>query len=201
MEYTKDVIAFLERNELHWTYWNWRQYSGDRGIFERYPKWSGDYQQDTLLFELFDSVLVDDDLFNSSTSSISETACDSYTSPSGKIWTVSGTYVDTIPNSAGYDSIMTIELTIDCPGSLINNTTLPLSIYPNPLKDVINIELEELCDNLIIEVSDLTGQIITSKNYKSIKQLTFSIEGPQGNYIIKISNTEGKLSVLKLIKQ
>ncbi len=200
VEYTKDVVAFLERNQLHWTYWNWRQYSGDRGIFERYPKWSGDYQLDTLLFELFGSVLLDDECLIS-TSSISETACDSYTSPSGKTWTVSGTYLDTIPNSAGCDSIMTIDLTFDCPNSLRNSTILPLSIYPNPVKDFINIELEELCDDLVIEVYDLTGQFITSKNYKNISRLTYSFEGLKGNYLIKISNTKGKTSVFKLIKQ
>lgn len=200
VEYTKDVLDFLERNELHWTYWNWRQFSGDRGIFERYPKWSGDYQFDTLLFELFQSVLLDDECQNN-TSSISDTACESYTSPGGKIWTVSGTYQDTIPNSAGCDSIITIALTFDCPGSLLNNNALALSIYPNPVKDVLNIELEEHCDVLVIELYDYTGKIITRKNYKNIKQLTYRIEGPPGNYLIKLSNTEDEISVSRVIKR
>ncbi len=48
-----------------------------------------------------------------SNSFVSETACNSYTSPSGNYtWTSSGMYVDTIPNAAGCDSIMTINLTI-----------------------------------------------------------------------------------------
>jgi hypothetical protein len=39
--------------------------------------------------------------------------CQSYTSPSGHyVWTESGTYLDTIQNVAGCDSIITIELTI-----------------------------------------------------------------------------------------
>ena len=51
---------------------------------------------------------------NSSTSTISPTACESYTSPSGKYtWETSGTYSDTIPNSVGCDSIITIQLTIN----------------------------------------------------------------------------------------
>ncbi len=42
------------------------------------------------------------------------TACDVYLSPSGKyIWTTSGKYVDTIPNAAGCDSVITIDLQID----------------------------------------------------------------------------------------
>jgi hypothetical protein len=43
---------------------------------------------------------------------ISEAVCDSYTSPSGKIWTSSGSYFDTIPNSFGGDSIILVDLTV-----------------------------------------------------------------------------------------
>ena len=45
---------------------------------------------------------------------ITETACDAYTSPSGLyVWTTSNTYMDTITNTAGCDSILTIDLTIN----------------------------------------------------------------------------------------
>lgn len=48
------------------------------------------------------------------TSTISPTACGSYTSPSGdSTWTMSGTYMDTIPNVSGCDSVMTINLTVN----------------------------------------------------------------------------------------
>ena len=40
-------------------------------------------------------------------SNIDETACDSYLSPGGKIWTSSDTYHDTIANAAGCDSVIT----------------------------------------------------------------------------------------------
>jgi hypothetical protein len=44
---------------------------------------------------------------------ISPTACETYTSPSGNyVSTISNTFNDTIPNSAGCDSIITINLTI-----------------------------------------------------------------------------------------
>lgn len=47
-------------------------------------------------------------------SNISETACDSYLSPSGNYnWTVTGVYIDTIPNFIGCDSIITVDLTIN----------------------------------------------------------------------------------------
>lgn len=45
--------------------------------------------------------------------SIADSACGSYGSPSGKYWwNNSGTYTDTIPNMAGCDSIITLEITI-----------------------------------------------------------------------------------------
>ena len=46
-------------------------------------------------------------------SSFSETACLSYTAPSGRfIFNSSGIYQDTIPNSTGCDSVITINLTV-----------------------------------------------------------------------------------------
>jgi hypothetical protein len=49
-----------------------------------------------------------------STSLIQQSACNSYTSPSGRYtWTSSGTYFDTISNAAGCDSLITIDLQID----------------------------------------------------------------------------------------
>ena len=51
----------------------------------------------------------------SDTSSIIVATCGTYISPSGKSFTNSGTYLDTIPTAAGCDSIITINLTINPP--------------------------------------------------------------------------------------
>ncbi|PWH81244.1 lamin tail domain-containing protein [Brumimicrobium oceani] len=49
-----------------------------------------------------------------SVSSFTAVACASYTVPSGdEVYTTSGIYLDTIPNAAGCDSVMTIDLTIN----------------------------------------------------------------------------------------
>jgi hypothetical protein len=49
----------------------------------------------------------------STTATITPVSCGSYTAPSGtQSWSASGTYQDIIPNSAGCDSILTIQLTI-----------------------------------------------------------------------------------------
>jgi hypothetical protein len=64
------------------------------------------------------------------TSSVSVTACMNYTSPSGNaIWTTSGTYVDTIDNASGCDSIITINLTINTVD--VGATTTGVTIMAN----------------------------------------------------------------------
>ena len=45
-------------------------------------------------------------------STINPVSCDSYLSPGGSTYTASGTYIDVIPNAAGCDSTITINLTI-----------------------------------------------------------------------------------------
>ena len=69
-----------------------------------------------------DSMIVLNLIINNSTAStISPVACDSYTAPSGAVYTASGTYTDVILNAAGCDSVITINLTIN--GSSVNNMT------------------------------------------------------------------------------
>jgi len=62
-----------------------------------------------------DSLLTIDLTINYSTNDVMDiVTCDSYTGPSGLYtWTTSGTYYDTIPNAAGCDSLLTINLTIN----------------------------------------------------------------------------------------
>lgn len=62
-----------------------------------------------------DSVItIDLTILNNSNAALNITECNNYTSPSGNYsWTTSGIYFDTIPNSSGCDSIVTINLTIN----------------------------------------------------------------------------------------
>jgi hypothetical protein len=68
-------------------------------------------------FRLYDRALSQPEILSlldlSTTGSLTTTVCDSYDSPSGNYtWTNDGIYNDTIPNMAGCDSIITIDLTV-----------------------------------------------------------------------------------------
>ena len=52
-------------------------------------------------------------VLSNTAATISPSACGSYTSPSGQVWTQSGAYLDTIPNAGGCDSLLSIQLTVD----------------------------------------------------------------------------------------
>jgi hypothetical protein len=52
------------------------------------------------------------DLISPTSSTISPTACNTYTAPDGAVYTSSGTYTAVIPNAVGCDSTITINLTV-----------------------------------------------------------------------------------------
>ena len=53
------------------------------------------------------------ELIRSTSGAINAETCDRYISPSGNhSWIYSGIYTDTIPNAAGFDSVITVNLTI-----------------------------------------------------------------------------------------
>jgi hypothetical protein len=82
-----------------------------------------------------DSIIsIDLHITNSSASSINPTFCNvpDYTAPSGAVYNTSGTYLDTIPNFTGCDSVITINLTL-APNTTSNITpTLCGGIYTAP---------------------------------------------------------------------
>jgi len=156
----------------------------------------------------------------STSDTINAEACNSYTSPSGKTWTCSGIYHDTISNAAGSDSIFTIKLKIK---KSTTSTIFPVSnnSYTSPSGKIWawsgnyidTIPNAEGCDsviniNLIInlcsEFYGITagggeynvGTIFKTdengENLKVIKDFTIDIEGtyPTG-YLCKAKN--GKL--------
>lgn len=115
-----------------------------------------------------DSVMTFDLTVNhSSSASFTQTICDSLVSPSGNyIWTASGIYMDTIPNLAGCDSIMTFDLTVNDVSDL-TTTTSGLTITAN--NTVASYQWLNCDDNSIIEgETDQSFTAIENGNYAVI---------------------------------
>lgn len=93
-------------------------------------------------------------------STINQVTCNSYISPSGNYtWTASNTYTDTIPNVAGSDSIITINLTINNVSDLSTTVTSGITINSNNASATYQ-WLD--CDNGHAIITGETGQSFTA---------------------------------------
>lgn len=107
-----------------------------------------------------DSILtIDLTITNSTSASIADTVCVSYLSPSGNhIWTSSNTYMDTISNSVGCDSIITIDLIIDTV-----NTTVTSAAGNSLIATATGASYQWLnCDSSFSAISGETNQSYTA---------------------------------------
>jgi len=86
---------------------------------------------------------------------------------------------------------MTVEAVFATTASIGDNTLANLKIYPNPVKDVLRIDLDE--DILTIEIFDMLGQRIKTSQVKEINVASLD----KGTYLIRI-NTLSKTTITKL---
>jgi hypothetical protein len=145
------------------------------------------------------------DLYNASlgsTNSFSnqiETAFDSYTWPlNNQTYSQSGTYTDTIPNTVGCDSIVTLNLTMNFTGiNELNQSKLIIS--PNPTKDNFSITgLDKLGNVTAVALKDLNGKIVKVLDPKATQFKITDLKS--GVYFLTISAGEMQ-EVIKLIKE
>ena len=137
---------------------------------------------------------------NSSTSSsISQTALDSYTWPvNNQSYTTSGAYTAVIPNAAGCDSTITLNLTMSFTG--INDiSTSKISIYPNPTNGDFTITGLELLGTVSsLTLTDMNGKVVKVLDTKATKFTMASIK--PGVYFLNI-RADNKQEVLKIVKE
>ncbi|TSJ46272.1 T9SS type A sorting domain-containing protein [Fluviicola chungangensis] len=118
-----------------------------------------------------DSIItLDLTILNSSSNTETQTACGSFTWPiNGQTYAASGQYVDTIPNAAGCDSIITLDLTIIPALPLVIESSFSL---PSDANTCIGEAAIDLSGNAPFELDfDSGSQIITSNGYSLVAGL------------------------------
>lgn len=143
------------------------------------------------------------------TSSITESACASYTVPSGdETYTTSGTYTDTIPNAGGCDSIISIDLTILQTSSSITETvcgdyTVPSGdetytssgVYEDTLTNAAGCDSLITIDLTVNQPSQSTTAITACNSYEWTDGNTYT---STGTYTQTLQNSVGCDSVATL---
>ena len=135
----------------------------------------------------------------STSSSISQTALDSYTWPvNNQSYTTSGAYTAVIPNAAGCDSTITLNLTMSFTG--INDINASkISIYPNPTNGDFTITGLELVGTVSsLSLTDMNGKVVKVLDTKATKFTMASIK--PGVYFLNI-RADNKQEVLKIVKE
>ena len=88
-----------------------------------------------------------------------------------------------------------------CIESDINETTqASMKMFPNPTAGKFNIDLNQFCENVTMEIISLTGQVISIKNYADVQTVNSEIEGVAGIYFINIIIPHERKISLKIIK-
>ena len=131
---------------------------------------------------------------NTSTSTLTETALDSYTLNS-QTYTQSGTYTQVIPNAAGCDSTITLNLSLSFTG--LNELQTGFTIAPNPTMDFVTITSSELLYDEYVLFDPQGRKVLSGTLTGTTTQLNLSSLA-RGNYLLQIGE---KKTPIKLIKQ
>lgn len=109
-------------------------------------------------------------ILNTSYATETQTACDSFTWPiNGQTYITSGQYIDTIPNTAGCDSIITLDLTIIPSLPLIIENSFSM---PSDANNCIGEVAVTVSGNADFELDfDNGSQIVTSSGYSLVTNL------------------------------
>jgi hypothetical protein len=129
-------------------------------------------------------------LYNSQlpNSTQNQTALDSYTWPvNGQTYTQGGTYTATLPNAAGCDSIVTLNLTLSFIG-INEQTGSNIVISPNPANDYVMIRIPEILIGQTFAIVDNSGRKILSGRLSQAEQKIEIGHLSEGMYVLQIHN-------------
>ena len=76
-----------------------------------------------------------------------------------------------------------------------------LSLYPNPTKGTIFVELEANTNIINISLINSLGEIILTQNIESSKQINLDINARKGIYYLQLETLSGKLITKKIVKE
>jgi uncharacterized delta-60 repeat protein len=125
-----------------------------------------------------------------------QTALDSYTWPvNGQTYTSSGTYTATIPNAAGCDSMITLNLALNFTG-INEEAANSFNVYPNPTNDVICIVMPSAIFEKYVVIDSRGRKVLEGKLNGTETQISFK-ELAIGSYVLRVGEERIPVRVIK----
>jgi hypothetical protein len=157
---------------------------------------------------------------NPTAATVTAAACSSYTSPSGNaVWTMSGTYLDTLPNSQGCDSIIpgataqsftalangNYAVIVDMAGCVDTSAcetvanivgihdpeASDVSVVPNPAHGRVMVSWRGM-DVHQVEVWNSWGQRVLVQAVHREEKAALEWTGPAGTYCVVLHREDGR---------
>ncbi|MFA5619498.1 MAG: S8/S53 family peptidase [Weeksellaceae bacterium] len=118
----------------------------------------------------------------------------------GQTYTLTVTHKGSLRNDEQYFALVVTGIG-DYLGTKDLNVNSTVTVYPNPVKDNLNIKFDKDLGNVEITLFDIMGRIVYSENFQSFKnnQVINMNQYPAGTYLVYIKSDEGIISK-KLIK-
>lgn len=117
-----------------------------------------------------------------------QTELDNYTWPiNGQTYTQSGTYTAVIPNAAGCDSIITLDLTMQYTG-ITTHENQKFIISPNPSSEYFMLNASEDLIGEAYSIIDLNGKTLKAGTLMQKEQKIEISKLSEGMYLFKINN-------------
>ncbi|MCF8417145.1 MAG: T9SS type A sorting domain-containing protein, partial [Crocinitomicaceae bacterium] len=126
-------------------------------------------------------------------STLIETALDSFTL-NGQTYNQSGTYTQVIPNAAGCDSTITLNLSLDFTG--LQEFENSFTISPNPATDELTISTNTLLNENYI-LFDPQGRKVLSGSLTGTATLLNISQLARGNYLLQIGEKQLPVRIVK----
>jgi hypothetical protein len=107
----------------------------------------------------------------------------------GEYQTEAGTYIDTLVNTMGCDTILTTNLSIDFSNSIREFTQSDLAIYPNPSSGNFTLQMNEAILINEVRVYSIVGDEVMLRNInEKIERIDFNLsDQSEGIYFISIT--------------
>ena len=90
-------------------------------------------------------------------------------------------------DSAGlWSSVITeeFELTVLLDATFPEIQSFDVTVYPNPTTGQLNVELPKYHENVKVIFADLSGRILSQKDYQNTEEINFNVEFPPGVYLM-----------------
>jgi hypothetical protein len=126
------------------------------------------------------------------------------TGATGQSFTVTqnGSYAVEITDGLTFCTVTSNCITINNVGIHEESFGTSVLLYPNPVNDVLTIELGEMIEQATIEIFDLSGKRVAVNQMRNESLIRINTAPfAKGIYMVSLTNAKGNKAVYKLVKQ